>query len=325
MPEISVIVPVYNVEKYVERCLRSILAQTLPDFELLAVIDGATDKSGEICDRIAKEDSRVRVIRQENQGQGGARNTGIEQARGEWLMLVDSDDWIEPEALEKSWEAGRKFDADMVVFAYQTVGPQGNVLQVFQEPLPKDTPLSPKEHKDVLFAAPCPWGKLYKAELFRRTGVRYPTRVWYEDLRATPKLIAGCEKIVFLDYVGSDYFLRDGSTMFNGNLERNAEILPALDDLVGYFREKGLYETYKDELCYLAVHHAYLAASVRVIRIDWKSRGLLERFRGYVADAFPGYRQNRYLGRLSRSQRLALALLERKQYWLIALLFKAKG
>lgn len=324
MPEISVVVPVYNVEKYVEKCLRSILAQTFPDFELLAVIDGSTDKSEEICRQIAREDPRVRVIVQENQGQGGARNNGIEQAQGEWLMLVDSDDWIEPEALEKSLAAGRQHGADIVVFDYQTVGPRGNVLQTFREPSPKNIPLSPAQHKDVLFAAPCPWGKLYKTELFRRTGVRYPTRVWYEDLRATPKLLAASSKVVFIDYVGSDYFLRDGSTMFNGNIERNAEILPAMDDILGYFREQGLFDTYKDELCYLTLYHAYLAASVRVIRIDKKS-ALLKRFRQYMQDAFPDYKRNRYLSRLSRSQRMLLSLLDKKQYGLIALLFKVKG
>ena len=325
MPEISVIVPVYNVEKYVEKCLRSILGQTFRDLELIVVLDGSTDKSGEICDRVAAEDGRVRVVRQENQGQGGARNTGITQARGRWLMLVDSDDWIEPQALEKSLEAGEKWDADMVVFDYQTVGPDGKVLEVFREPQPKNTPLSPKEHKDVLFAAPCPWGKLYKTELFRRTGVRYPSRVWYEDLRVTPKLLAESARVVFIDYIGSDYFLRDGSTMFNGNIERNAEILPALDDILGYFKDRGLYGAYEDELCYLTLYHAYLAASVRVIRIDPKSRALLGRFRQYAAEKFPHYRQNKYIARLSRSQRLVLGLLERKQYGLIALLFKLKG
>lgn len=325
MPEISVIVPVYNVEKYVEKCLRSILAQTFTDLEVLVVIDGSTDQSEAVCRRLSQEDARLRVINQENQGQGGARNTGISQAKGEWLMLVDSDDWIEPEALERSLAAGKKHNADMVIFNYQTVDPQGRVLQVFQEPFPKDTPLSPARHKDVLFAAPCPWGKLYKTELFRRTGVRYPTRVWYEDLRATPKLIAASERVVFLDYTGSDYFLRDGSTMFNGNIERNAEILPALEDLTGWFREKGLYEAYQEELCYLAVYHAYLAASVRVIRIDRKSRALLERFRRFTAEAFPQYKRNKYLSRLSRSQRLVFRLLEKKQYGLIALLFKLKG
>lgn len=324
MPEITVVVPVYNVENYVEKCLRSILDQTFRDFELLVVIDGSRDGSQAICQRVAQEDPRVRVIVQENQGQGGARNTGIGQAQGEWLMLVDSDDWLEPEALERSLAAGQRHNADMVIYDYQTVGPQGEVLRVFREAFPKNVPLSPAQHKDVLFAAPCPWGKLYRTDLFRRTGVRYPSRVWYEDLRTTPKLIAASETVVFLDYVGSDYFLRDGSTMFNDNLERNGEILPAMDDILSHFRERGIFEQYRDELCYLTLYHVYLTASVRVIRIDKKSP-LLGRFRQYVRDAFPDCRNSGYLSRLSRGQRLLLSLLEKKQYWLIAMLFKAKG
>ena len=83
MPAISVIVPVYNVEAYVEKCLRSVLGQTFQDFEIVAVDDGSRDKSGEICERLAREDGRIRVVHQENQGLGGARNTGIREAKGQ--------------------------------------------------------------------------------------------------------------------------------------------------------------------------------------------------------------------------------------------------
>ena len=106
MPKATVVVPVYNVEKYLEKCVDSILAQTEPDFELLLVDDGSTDGSGRLCDKLAEKDGRVRVIHQKNQGLGGARNTGIQQAQGDWLLLVDSDDWIEPQTLEKTMEAG---------------------------------------------------------------------------------------------------------------------------------------------------------------------------------------------------------------------------
>lgn len=324
MPAISVIVPVYNVEAYVEKCLRSVLGQTFRDFEIVAVDDGSRDKSGEICQRLAREDGRIRVVHQENQGLGGARNTGIREAKGQWLLFPDSDDWLEPEALERAYNAAQKHDADMAVFAFQTVNEGGQVLGTFRESLPFDTPLVPEDQRDMLFAAPCAWNKLYRAELFQKTGVLYPPRVWYEDVRTTPKLMAACRQVVFIDYVGYNYLQRAGSIMSSINLERNVEIVEAFEDLLGYFRAQGLFPRYQEELCYLTLFHVYLTASVRVARLDTKCP-LLGQFRAYTEKAFPGFHQSAYLRRLTKKQRLLLALVEKRLYGLVRLLFQIKG
>ena len=97
MPELSVIVPVYKVEKYLSKCIDSILAQTFTDFELILIDDGSPDRCGEICDEYAAKDSRIIVIHQQNKGVSAARNAGLEIAKGKYIGFVDSDDWIEPE------------------------------------------------------------------------------------------------------------------------------------------------------------------------------------------------------------------------------------
>lgn len=324
MPKASVVVPVYNVEDYLEKCVSSVLGQTEGDFELLLVDDGSTDGSGELCDRLAREDPRIRVIHQENQGLGGARNTGIREAAGEWLLLVDSDDWIEPAILEKALEAALREEADMVMFAFRTVDEAGEELAVFREEVPKERALSLEERKDILLTAPCAWNKLYRTRLFRETGLTYPPRVWYEDIRTTLKLMARARRMVFLDDVGYNYLQRPGSIMKSGNVARNGEILDAFDDILPWFRQQGLFEKYRGELEYLAVYHVYLTASVRVILADRKNP-LLPRFAGYIAQHFPGYRGNPYLARLGRKRRLLLALLQKRMYRAIALLFKLKG
>ena len=186
MPKSSVIVPVYNVKDFLEKCVDSVLRQTERDFELLLIDDGSTDGSGALCDELAGRDNRIRVIHQENKGLGGARNTGIEAASGDWLLFLDSDDWIEPETLEKALTAGEQQNADMVLFGFRSVDMQGKELGIFLDALPKNEPLSPKTHKDLLLCYPCAWNKLYKKRLFLETGVRYPLRVWYEDIRTTP-------------------------------------------------------------------------------------------------------------------------------------------
>lgn len=324
MPKTSVIVPVYNVEEFVEKCARSILNQTEKDLELLLIDDGSTDGSGPLCDRLAAADARVRVIHQKNQGLGGARNTGIDEAQGEWLLFVDSDDWLEPDILEKALAAAEKTQAEMAVFPFRTVDMQGRELAVFKDDLPTGVGLTLEETPEMLFISPCAWNKLYRAGLFRQSGVRYPPRVWYEDIRTTFKVLPRCKKVVFLDDTSYNYLQRPGSIMNNLKLDRNREILEAFDDLLGWYREQGLFERYRKELEYLTVLHVFLTASVRVLRVD-RGHPLLGEFRAYTQGRFPGYGKNPYLGRLGGKRRVLLALLEKKMYWAVAALFKLKG
>lgn len=330
MPKVSIIVPVYQVAAYLETCVRSILAQTQRDFELLLIDDGSPDQCGDLCDEFVKADQRIRAIHQENRGLGGARNTGIEAAQGDWLLFVDSDDWIDPDTLQTALSAGETAGAQLVVFGFRTVDEQGRTLGVFQESLPTGTAFSPKEQKEAMLIAPCAWNKLYRKELFTRTGIRYPSRVWYEDIRTTLKLLSQTEQMVCLDFVGYNYLQRAGSIMNSGNLQRNREIIEAFDDLLPWFSERGLLDFYQDELCYLTAFHVYFTASVRVLRAERADKPLarkklLPEFRAYVKEKFPAYRENRYLARLSKSQKLLWLLLEKHCYAAIKLLFRLKG
>ena len=115
MPEVSFIMPIYGVEKYLNQCIDSVLAQTFSDFELILVDDGSPDRCGEICDEYAKKDSRVKVIHKENGGVSLARNTGVEAAVGNWAYIIDSDDWLESDALEKMYNAAIEHNADCVM------------------------------------------------------------------------------------------------------------------------------------------------------------------------------------------------------------------
>lgn len=330
MPKASVIVPVYKVKEYLEPCVRSILAQTQRDFELLLIDDGSPDECGSMCDAFAQADPRIRVIHQENRGLGGARNTGIEAAKGDWLLFVDSDDWIDPETLQTTLAAGEQNEAQLVVFGFRTVDGQGKTLGVFQETLPMGAPFSPKERKDVFLIFPCAWNKLYRKELFAETGIRYPSRVWYEDIRTTLKLLTQTEKMVCIDFVGYNYLQREGSIMNSGNLQRNREIIDAFDDLLPWFSERGLLDEYLDELGYLAAIHVYLTASVRVLRGEQADKPLVRRellpaFKAYVKEKFPDYQKNPYLSRLPKGQRLLWRLLGMRCYAAIKLLFSLKG
>lgn len=323
MPKASVIIPVYNIESYLEKCVGSILSQTERDFELLLVDDGSTDGSGALCDALAKRDPRIRVIHQENGGPGAARNTGVKAACGKWLLQVDGDDWLDPGLLEHVVTAGEREDADLVMFGMRLIDEQGREIGTFTENVEKDKPLSLREHKELLLTSPATANKLYRRELFDRAEAEYVTGMWYEDARLSPKLMAVSRTMVFLDELGYNYFQRTGSTMRNRNLDRNGEILAAMDDILGWFRERGLYEEYEEELCFLTFSHLYQAA-VRVVREDWK-HPLLPRLHQYLREHFPRYRENKYLQPLPKKQKLIAFLLERKWYFAASLIFKAKS
>ena len=115
MPAVSIIVPVYNVEKYLRECLDSILNQTFKDFELILIDDGSKDKSGEICDEYAKVHSNITVVHQKNQGQAAARNNGVKISEADWIMFVDSDDVIHPDLLQFLYKAAKESNSGMAV------------------------------------------------------------------------------------------------------------------------------------------------------------------------------------------------------------------
>lgn len=324
MPKVSVIVPVYNVEDYLESCVASILMQTEPDFECILVDDGSPDNSGALCDRLAEGDERIRVIHQQNKGLGGARNTGIEAAKGEWLLFVDSDDSIEPNTLDLALKAAGRHRAEMVLFSIETTDAAGSPQGVLRDDFPLDEPLCPARYPAVLTGMPSACNKLFARRLFMQSGIRFPEHVWYEDIRTTLKLIALCGRVTYLPNALYCYRIHGGTITKNSNAERNREILEAFADLLAWFRAENYFAAYETELAYLTVFHLYLTASVRVLRIDRK-HPLIQEFAVYTKTRFPHYRDNPYLGKLDRNKRLVLSLLEKRMYRSILFIFKLKG
>ena len=275
MPQFSIIIPVYRVEEYLEKCVDSILAQTCQDFELLLIDDGSPDSSGAICDRYAaSHPNQVRALHQPNGGAGAARN-------------------------------------------------RGKVTGELHEELPADLPTHTKDAPQLFFGVMAPWNRAYRRTLFTEGGIRFATKVWYEDIRIVTKVLALAEQVVRLPGAYYHYLQREGSAMNNKNCARNVEILYAFDDILGWFGEHGLREAYRDELTFLAISHLLIAASVRVARIDCKSE-LLGQFRDYMEKNFPDFRENRYLPRLDRNKRLVYRLLLKRRYRAVRLLFRVK-
>ena len=172
--KVSVIIPVYNVEQYLKVCLDSILCQDFSDYEILLIDDGSKDSSPAICDEYAQKYSHVQVIHQENKGQGGARNTGIRAAKGEFLLFVDSDDSLKSGALRAVYEAAAAQDADVAVFGMDCVDEQGRVTATRTPTESGTVVLQDNSLTFTFFKDSYVWNKLYRRSLLAENGIVFP-------------------------------------------------------------------------------------------------------------------------------------------------------
>lgn len=199
-PRISVIVPVFQAEKYINRCLDSILAQSFTDFEVLLIDDGSKDNGGKICDDYASKDSRFRVVHKKNEGVSIARQTGLDMAQGEYVIHADPDDWVEPDWLGKLYQKIIEDKTDIVVCGFEYIKDDETVIMV-QRPV--------SLHKDDILKAMLEgtvwggvWNKLVRKDCFSRYGISFhPDMNLNEDLYVICLLIANGATISFIPEV----------------------------------------------------------------------------------------------------------------------------
>lgn len=217
--KISLIVPVYNVEKYLRKCINSILYQTYQNLEIILVDDGSKDKSGEICDEFKNIDDRIIVIHKKNGGLSDARNAGIEIATGKYLGFIDSDDYVQNDMYEYLYKLLRENNADISICDYMVVHENQKVtlrdipskIQIYNKKEAIKEILKRNKIQDYA------WNKLYKLELFK--DVKYPIGRKMEDLGTTYKLFDSANKIVVGNQKKYFYLQRNGSIVNNKTVD----------------------------------------------------------------------------------------------------------
>ena len=197
----SIIVPIYNVEKYIVKCIESILLQSFKNFELILVDDGSPDHCGEICDMYAEKDNRISVIHKKNGGLSSARNSGLKQAHGQYVMFVDSDDWLLPDALEEISNGCKSFP-DLVVFNFQYHYENDSIA--ISSSLPKkDTETAEEYMQDVaqykLFDNLIACNKVYRRELLKDNSIQFIEGILHEDGPFFHTTLSFAETVVFVD------------------------------------------------------------------------------------------------------------------------------
>ena len=234
---ISVIVPIYNTEKYLARCIESILCQTYTNLEIILVDDGSTDKSGDICDFYARKDNRVKVVHKENGGAAAARNFALNMVTGQYIGFVDSDDTVEKDFFELLYDLICQYDADISMVAYREIEMGEKIAKLKDKSL---IVMNQKQAvKELLFDRKIQnyvWNKLYKRELFK--DIEYPVGKKYEDIGTTFYILEKCSKIAVS---GSPeyYYITRGDSIVNNNTEGTViDYISLISDRYDYIDKK---------------------------------------------------------------------------------------
>ncbi len=239
---ISVIIPVYGVEKYLARCVDSVLAQTYADLEVILVDDGSPDNCPAICDAYAARDERVRVHHQPNAGLSAARNAGLDTAGGAYVGFVDSDDYIAPDMYEKLYAALRDTGADMSLCGYQYVDEAGKICRTLP-PLPRRT-MTPEEIFALMEKPAQEWryvtavNRLYKRELFE--GLRFRPGKLYEDEFLAPWVLGRCAAVAVVPDEPYFYVQHTGSITNAPITIRRLDAVEAYWERFDFYRDRGL-------------------------------------------------------------------------------------
>lgn len=226
---ISVIIPIYNAEKYIEKCVVSVLAQTYTDFELLLINDGSTDSSQQICSQWAQKDSRIIVISQPNSGVSTARNMGLDRARGEFIYFIDADDWIAPDCFEKMM-AKMSDDVDLVISDYQRPDENGNIIRKYDDMNPAEGVYTNADCMAAAYTKPfyvrVVWGKLYRKRLWEH--IRFKHLSYSEDTYALFEILMLVQKFYSLEEPLYYYLQRKSSVSSQRKFSHFQELLQTL-------------------------------------------------------------------------------------------------
>ena len=300
MPKVSVIVPFYNVERYIEKCVETLVDQTLKDIEIILVNDGSKDRSIEIVNQfLERYPEKLVYLEKENGGLSDARNYAIDYAKGEYIAFLDSDDYVEKDMYEKMYEIAKKENSDMV---------ECDFYWEYPNKLKKDIGKFYQGKKEMIEKIRVvAWNKLIKREILEKSKVRFPKGYHYEDVEFTYKIIPYIEKVSFAKKEYVHYIQREGS-ISNLQNERTKEIFDVLDNVIKYYKEKDIYEEYKEELEYVYVRYAFCSSLLRIVKIkDLNVRKeLLDLTWKNVNTKFPYWKKNKTLEKQKNIKNLYL-------------------
>ena len=288
-PEVTVIVPVYNSEKYIKKCIESILNQTFKKFELLIINDGSKDNSQKIIEEYQKKDpERIVIVNQENKGVSRTRNEAIKMANGKYLMFIDNDDYIDKDYRETFVNAIKENDLDVVLGGYRRPNEEGKVI--------KELHLKDEEwSKFMIFA---PWAKIYKKEYLINNDITFlPVNIG-EDVYFNIQAMFLSEKIKIIDYVGYNWFFntKSVSNTVQKNI-KNLQVYDLLNKCYYVIKEKKILEKNYEIMEMYFIRYIVWVLLFSIKKLDYKT--INEEYKkifSWLKEKFPNYKKNKLLG-----------------------------
>ena len=260
MTRVSVIIPVYNVEKYLEKCLGSLINQSLTDIEFICINDGSTDNSLEILNRYAAKDKRFTVISQENRGQGVARNKGLEVAKGEYIGFVDPDDRVEENMFESLYVKAKDFNLDLIECNYTDYFEDSRPPARWQTRLKTNKIFNWHNNKAYLFTHPiATWNKLFRTELIRENNIKFSNGKCGEDHCFTIPARLLAKRVMLCDEYLYNYLTRENTDTRNLSIN-NFDIVYFIKSVKDLLIQQNVYQDVKKEFAkyeslYLSLHY----------------------------------------------------------------------
>lgn len=292
MTKISIIVPVYNVEIYLERCLNSLVKQTLKDIEIIVVNDGSPDNSQKIIDKYAKKYNNLKAYTKKNGGLSSARNFGLKYANGEYIAFVDSDDYVERDMYEKMYNKAKQNNYDIVVcnlnYIYET-----KIVKAYSN-ISNELTNKDEIKKSMNYIYPSAWNKIFNRKLFDND-VRFKEKVWFEDVEFLYRLYPYIESIGVVNDHLYNYVQREGTITHTYN-EKINDYISNWNGIIEFYKDRNLSEEYKQELEYSYVRYIYATFIKQALNFND-----FDMFNKCVDNAilnvkknFPKYRRNKY-------------------------------
>lgn len=312
--KISIIVPIYNTEKYLKKCLDSLVNQTLKEIEVILINDGSSDDSQKIIDNYVKKYSNCKSKTINNSGQAIARNIGINEANGEYLMFVDSDDWLKKDACKKLYDASNYGEIDIVCGKILKV--ENNVTIKLQDYKIEN------EIKRYLIGETGPCAKIIKKSLIVENKLLFPKLKAYEDISIVPVWGLYANKIKYINEDIYNYLIHEGSTMkqleYNEKLEH---IFPSLENLKRLFEKNKKINIYHSELEWIYIEHLLHAASLRFFKFD-NYENNIEKIDTIMKSTFPHWKNNKYYKKQNIKYKIICNLFYYKKYKILDKLLK---
>lgn len=316
MTKVSIIVPVYNVYQYLDKCLSSLKDQTLNDIEFIIVNDGTKDDSQTIIDKYVKSDNRFKSYIKANGGLGDARNYGINYATGEYIGFLDADDYIDSTMYEKMYDLAIKKDSDLVECDFYWCYSKKNIIDTANY-------YNSDNIKANIRVLVC--NKLFKRDIIIKNNISFPLRVRYEDISFTYKFLAYSSNFAYLNEALYFYVQRNDS-LSNDQNEKVRDIFLVLDELENYYKNNYLYEKYSDIFEYISIKYLLGSSFLRILGIKNKilRKSILKENWNYLNKKHPNWKKNMYLNSINTLKNKYYLNINEFTYYLFSKLFLLK-